>query len=445
MARGKKKEELTLEEKLERALVPVEEQPYEVPENWCWTRLNSINQFKSESINPMNNADDLFELYSVPSSEVDYPEIVLGNEIGSTKQLVLKNDVLLCKINPRINRVWYVKKHTDNCLIASSEWIVIRNEMLLPKYLMWCMRAKYFREYMLSNVSGVGGSLMRAQPKFVNMYPIPLPPLQEQQRIVEQIESLFAKLDEAKEKVTEVVESYLVRRATILDFAFTGKLTSEWRVQNNIDNNWSEKTFSEVAVIKSNLVNPGEYKDFPHIAPDNIEKRTGVLLQYNTIAEDKVTSGKHRFYPGQILYSKIRPYLSKVVMVDFDGLCSADMYPIEAKENTRYLWYYMLSDNFLEQASSAGSRSVLPKINQKELSKLLVNIPSIEEQKEIVKILDRLLPYEQNAAENAQVVLEQIEVIKKSILFKAFRGELGTNSPGEESAIKLLKKILVET
>jgi type I restriction enzyme S subunit len=274
---------------------------------------------------------------------------------------------------------------------------------------------------------------------------LPLPPLAVQKRIVDRIESLFAKLDEAKEKVTEVVESYLVRRATILDFAFSGKLTSKWRTQNNIDNNWSEKTFSEVAVIKSNLVKPGEYQDFPHIAPDNIEKRTGVLLQYNTIAEDKVTSGKHRFYKGQILYSKIRPYLSKVVMVDFDGLCSADMYPIEAKENTRYLWYYMLSDNFLEQASSAGSRSVLPKINQKELSRLLVNTPDIDEQKEVVKILDRLLPYEQKVAENAQVVLEQIDVIKKSILFKAFRGELGTNNPEEESAIKLLKKILVET
>ena len=164
---------------------------------------------------------------------------------------------------------------------------------------------------------------------------------------------------------------------------------------------------------------------------------------YHTIAEDGVTSGKHRFYPGQILYSKIRPYLSKVVVVDFDGLCSADMYPIDAKKNARCLWYYMLSEEFLEQASSAGSRSVLPKINQKELSALTVFMPSDEnEQAEIVRILDDLLAKEQQAKEAAETVLSQIDLIKKSILARAFRGELGTNDPTEESAFTLLKEII---
>ena len=180
---------------------------------------------------------------------------------------------------------------------------------------------------------------------------------------------------------------------------------------------WAKKRFDEVATIKSNLVDPATFPDFPHIAPDNIEKKTGVLLEYHTVSEDGVTSGKHRFYPGQILYSKIRPYLSKVVVVDFDGLCSADMHPIEAKGNTKCLWYYMLSEEFLEQASTAGSRSVLPKINQKELSAL-------------------------TAKEAAEAVLEQIDLMKKSILARAFRGELGTNDPAEESAVELVKDII---
>ncbi len=119
---------------------------------------------------------------------------------------------------------------------------------------------------------------------------------------------------------------------------------------------WKEGRFDEAATIKSNLVDPAESPDFPHIASDNIEKKTGASLEYRTIAEDGVTSGKHRFYPGQILYSKIRPYLSKVVVVDFDGLCSADMYPIEAKGNARCLWYCMLSEEFLEQTSSPKGR-----------------------------------------------------------------------------------------
>ena len=166
-------------------------------------------------------------------------------------------------------------------------------------------------------------------------------------------------------------------------------------------------------------------------------------MEYHTIAEDGVKSGKHRFYPGQILYSKIRPNLSKVVIVDFDGLCSADMYPIEAIGDAKCLWYFMLSENFLEQASSAGSRSVLPKINQKELSALTVTIPdSIEEQKEIANIIDSLFAKEYQVKETAEAVIEQIDTMKKAILARAFRGELGTNDPSEESAVELLKQVL---
>lgn len=240
----------------------------------------------------------------------------------------------------------------------------------------------------------------------------------------------------------KVIDGYEARNAAVYNDAFSGRLTAQWRKDNYKENKWETKRFDEVADIKSNLVEPSNYLEFPHIAPDNIEKRTGILLDYHTIAEDGVKSGKHRFYAGQILYSKIRPYLSKVVMVDFDGLCSADMYPIEAKENTKYLLYYMLSDMFLEQASSAGSRSVLPKINQKELSAIKVRITSDEEQKEVVRILDYLLPMMQQVRDKAVQVVDNIDTIKKSILAKAFRGKLGTNIPEDESAMELLKIIL---
>ena len=253
----------------------------------------------------------------------------------------------------------------------------------------------------------------------------PLPPLTEQQRIVNRIETMFAKLDQAQEKAQAVLDSFETRKAAILHKAFTGELTANWRKENGVsDDSWEEKRFDEVADIKSNLVDVAEYQDFPHIAPDNIEKKTGVLLEYHTVAEDKVKSGKHRFYAGQILYSKIRPYLSKVVVVDFDGVCSADMYPIDAKGDTRFLWYQMLSNEFLDRASNSGSRSVLPKINQKELSIIPMRTCSLPEQQEIVRILDTVLEKESRAKEAAQTVLEQIALLKKSILARAFRGVL---------------------
>ena len=439
------KQTLIQDEILAKALVPVNEQPYEVPENWVWTRLININEYQGKSVNPSNNENSTFELYSVPSFEKNYPDILAGADIGSSKQAVERNDVLICKINPRINRVWIVSEYTHNILVASSEWIIVRNSVFNEKYFMWYFRSLIFREFMLSNVSGVGGSLMRAQPKYVATYPVPLPPLDEQQRIVERIESLFEKLDQAKELVQTILDSFETRRAAILHKAFTGELTVKWREKNGVGlESWEEKRFGEAADIKSNLVDPKDYPSFPHIAPDNIEKKTGVLLDYKTIKEDSVTSGKHRFVAGQILYSKIRPYLSKVVLVDFDGLCSADMYPIEAKGDNKYLWYVMLSDNFLAQASSAGSRSVLPKINQKELNALTIPLPSLPEQVEIVHILDSLFEKEQRAHELSDII-QRIETMKKSILARAFRGELRTNDPTEESEIELLKEQIVNS
>ena len=134
------------------------------------------------------------------------------------------------------------------------------------------------------------------------------------------------------------------------------------------------------------------------------------------------------------------PSLFQQLKGDFDGLCSADMYPIEAIGDTRCLWYFMLSENFLEQASSAGSRSVLPKINQKELSSLIVTIPnSIEEQKEIARVVDSLFAKEYQVKEVAETVSEQIDEMKKAILTRAFRGELGTNAEG---TFDLLKEII---
>lgn len=253
MARGKKKETLTPEDRLQAALVPESEQPYKVPGNWCWVSLQAIDQYRASSTDPSKYPDTLFELYSVPSSADNYPEIVSGCEIGSTKQSVQKGDVLLCKINPRINRVWKVSQYTGNALLASSEWIIIRNSKIVSDYLMYCFRAPYFREYMLSNVSGVGGSLMRAQPKYVKTYPVPLPPLPEQQRIVDRIESLFAKLDEAKQKAQDALDSFETRKAAILHKAFTGELTAQWRKEHGVGmESWDYPRFEDCILKMQN-------------------------------------------------------------------------------------------------------------------------------------------------------------------------------------------------
>lgn len=450
MARGKKKETLTPEDRLQAALVPESEQPYKVPGNWCWVSLQTIDQYRASSTDPSKYPDTLFELYSVPSSADNYPEIVSGCEIGSTKQRVQKGDVLLCKINPRINRVWKVSQYTGNALLASSEWIIIRNSKIVSDYLMYCFRAPYFREYMLSNVSGVGGSLMRAQPKYVKTYPVPLPPLPEQQRIVDRIESLFARLDEAKQKAQDALDSFETRKAAILHKAFTGELTAQWRKEHGVGmESWKEETLESVCYSifdGDHMPPPKSEQGIPFLVISNVN--AGHLSFENTrfVPESyyEALSDTRKPGYGDVLYTLVGSYGIPVIVDSEYPFCFQRHMALLKPKNidSYYLWYILQSREMFEKATQIATGTAQLTVPIKGLRKLKFNCASANEQIEIVRILDDLLAKEQQAKEAAEGVLEQIDLIKKAILARAFRGELGTNDPSEESAVELLKQVL---
>jgi len=151
-----------------------------------------------------------------------------------------------------------------------------------------------------------------------------------------------------------------------------------------VPESWAWSRFGQVAEIASNLVSPGVYGSEWQVAPDCIEKGTGRLLAKRTVADADVKSANHRFHPGQIIYSKIRPSLSKAVIVDFAGLCSADMYPINSRISTQYLLLVILGRCFLDQVAAAENRVKMPKLNQEALTAFLVPVPPLAEQERIV-------------------------------------------------------------
>ena len=457
MARGKKKETQTPEDRLQAALVPESEQPYKVPGNWCWVSLQAIDQYRASSTDPSKYPDTLFELYSVPSSADNYPEIVSGCEIGSTKQSVQKGDVLLCKINPRINRVWKVSQYTGNALLASSEWIIIRNSKIVSDYLMYCFRAPYFREYMLSNVSGVGGSLMRAQPKYVKTYPVPLPPLPEQQRIVDRIESLFAKLDEAKQKAQDALDSFETRKAAILHKAFTGELTAQWRKEHGVGmESWEThelvECFEIVSGIQKTPARSPKDNPIPYLAVANVYRD---IIDLSDIRYFEVT-------PEEI--EKLKLQDKDILIVEGNGsgneigrcamwhnelpLCIHQNHIIRMRNKTadvlpEYALYYLNSQAGKSvMQERAKTTAGLFNLSAGKVKTIPLPFASLDEQIEIVRILDDLLAKGQQAKEAAEGVLEQIDLMKKAILARAFRGELGTNDPREESAAELVKTII---
>jgi type I restriction enzyme S subunit len=283
---------------------------------------------------------------------------------------------------------------------------------------------------------------------------VPLPPLAEQKRIVAKLDALNEKSARARTELSRIETLVSRYKQAVLSTAFSGELIGLIPVATqkphalcwDLPSGWGWVAFQDAVEIASNLVNPATIPDLPHIAPDNIEGGTTRLLPFNTIREDGVISAKHRFYAGQVLYSKIRPYLRKAVIVDFDGACSADMYPLSPRGflSARYLLQWLVGEQFTHFAIEHQGRTVLPKINQNALNQIPLPLPPLAEQDEIVRRIESAFSKIDRLAIEARRALKLVSKLDEAILAKAFRGELVSQNEKDEPAEKLLERIRTE-
>ena len=178
---------------------------------------------------------------------------------------------------------------------------------------------------------------------------------------------------------------------------------------------WPIVGFEDIAVIDGNMTTDYEkYADYPHIGIDSIEKETGILKGYRTVAEDGVISGKYVFTSAHIIYSKIRPNLNKVALPDFDGLCSADAYPIlpiNGKCNRVFLAYDMRSAFFLDYILQFCNRTNLPKVNRREVAGFKTPLPPIELQDQFaafVAQIDKSKSVIQKSLDETQLLFDSL-------------------------------------
>ena len=205
-----------------------------LPVGWAEFELGTVFEARrGRSVVPAKEPEQQFELYSVPSFPTGVPERSASSDIGSAKQAVAPDTVLLCRINPRINRVWLVGPQSELPQIASTEWVPLKPVSgIASQFTMLALRTPAVRRYLTANVSGVGGSLMRVRMAALWQTRLPLAPLPEQHRIVARIEDLFAKLDvgvAALKRAQVKLERY---RASVLKAAVEGTLTEQWRKEN---------------------------------------------------------------------------------------------------------------------------------------------------------------------------------------------------------------------
>ena len=178
---------------------------------------------------------------------------------------------------------------------------------------------------------------------------------------------------------------------------------------------WPVVPFTEFAKIDGNMTTDYEkYADYPHIGIDSIEKGTGALKGYRTVREDGVISGKYIFTPQHIIYSKIRPNLNKVALPDFEGLCSADAYPIlpnRSNCNRVFLAIALRSEYFLEYILQFSSRTNLPKVNRKEITGFRMPLPPLKLQEQFaafVEQTDKSKVAVQKALDEAQLLFDSL-------------------------------------
>lgn len=262
--------------------------------------------------------------------------------------------------------------------------------------------------------------------------PLMLPPLPEQRKIA----AILSAVDEVIEKTEAVIESLQTLKKAMMHELLTrglpGRHTRFKQTEiGKIPDEWEVVQLLEVANLPSGQVDPRvePYRQWTLVAPNHVESATGRLLQRESAAQQRARSGKYTFEAGDVVYSKIRPYLCKAWLATFPGICSADMYPLRSHKKIQpgYLLATVLSQRFTDFTASVSMRTGIPKINREELSEYSFALPPVREQEQIARALaaaDHRLAAEGKALQSSQA-------LKGALLSVLLTGELRVK-PDEE-------------
>lgn len=386
----------------------------EVPEGWEFSKIKYHCTMKSgDNITALDISDN-----------GEYP-VYGGNGLRGFYKIYNKNGnhILIGRQGALAGNVHLVNGKfwaTDHAVI-----VTLKNDVFI-NYFFRMLESMNLNQYALDTAAQPGLSVSR----IMNLN-IVLPNLKEQHRIADFLGSKCSEIDTLIENLRARMESAKEYKKAVITEAVTKGLDKDAKMKDSgvewigeIPEGWKVVRFKHIASIKSNLVQPDKYMKYPQIAPDNIEKDTGRLLSHQTVEESGVISGNHLFYRGQILYSKIRPNLNKLTVAPFDGLCSADMYPIESKLPTLFMVYSMLSTYFVSQVSLIiQDRVKMPKINQEELGEIKVAVPSQQEMLTIADYLDSKCSEIDALLQNYEYQIATLEEYKKSLIYEYVTGK----------------------
>lgn len=454
---------------------------HSLPVGWVWTRVGEV------CLNPQygwttsaTNAGTLHLLRTtdITSGGIDWDSVPFCKKEPPEKEKYLLKDGDM--VISRAGSVGYshLIKNPKEAVFAS--YLIRFRPLIDEHYLAYFLKSPSYWGSISEKSLGI--AIPNVNASKLKQITIPIPPLPEQHHIVAKIEELFTKLD-AGVKVLNKVKSQLKRyRQAVLKHAFEGKLTEEWREAHKgeighasmllerikevrrknakgkyrelppvdtsnlpeLPEGWVWTRVGEVTLPSKERYNPFDSRKEIFIGLEHIEGQTGKILARGNSSQ--IRSTKTKFYKGDILYGRLRPYLNKVCVPEFDGICSTDIlvFPKSRFIESKYLAQLLSKNEFVRYATQNMSGVQHPRVNFEILSQYIVPLPPLPEQHKIVEEIERRL----SAADGVEKVVEQslkrAERLRQSILKEAFEGKLVPQDPSDEPAEKLLERIKAE-
>ena len=430
-----------------------EEIPFEVPEGWEWTRLQSITSILTDGTHktPTYSEDGYIFLSSknVTSGKIDWSNIMyipesLHQELYS--RLAPKiGDILLAK-NGTTGVAAIVDREEVFDIYVSLALIRVVENIIDPLYILNVIESSFAQDYFSSSLKGIGVPNLHLE--HIRNTLIPIPPCLEQARINSRTDMLLPLAGQIEENREELKRLVSFLKSKILDLAIRGKL-----VPQDPNDEPASVLLERIRTEKEELIKQGKIKrgkkesiifrgddnsyylrtgeveeslenwrfdDLPEtweicclyelcdygycisvntedIAEDawildleDIEKDTGTVLKKVAKAQRNSVSTKHKFHSGQVLYSKLRPYLNKVVLSDADGYCTSEILPLEFKNCVlpEYARYYLMSGTFIAYANHCSYGVKMPRLGTTDGKKAIFSLPPLSEQKRIVETID---------------------------------------------------------
>lgn len=332
--------------------------------------IGEINHYASENVNPARFPEQYFELYSVPHFSEGHPEIIKGKDVGATKQVVQEGDVLICKINPRINRVWKVTRHTDYPLIASSEWVIVRNADLNADYLTYYFSSPKFRVLINSELTGMGGSLTRAQPKQIRRYSVPVPDKEEQHFVVRNL-ALLDHLISLRQQQAEKLDELVKARFVDMFWGAYSEVIAEDVCEKIVDCPHSTPKYNESELkypaIRTSEIQDGqiEWSSMKYVGINEYQRRVKRLIPE----------------AGDIVYAREGTYGDCVILPEGYQFCLGQrtmlFRPNYKLCNSEYLHAVLRSAAVKYQADMSNAGSTVPHVNVSDAKRFHFPLPPL--------------------------------------------------------------------